>query len=96
MANNGQRIIDLFGEASQNARRGDYGKAALSFNSCILTLQEFLQHHGQSADFKTDGPRITASLRTLLAMLERKDWVAAADVIDDELIPLWKEAFFYS
>jgi hypothetical protein len=90
---NGQLVIDKFGEASRKARLGDYGGAALSINSCILRLQEFMQRQGQSASFKEYGSRLTYSLETLLLMLERKDWVAAADIIDYEFIPLWKEAF---
>ena len=89
----GQRIIDMFGEASRHARCGDYGRAALSMNSSILGFQEFIRQEGTSDRFKEYGPRMTYSLQTLLLMLERKDWVAAADVIDYEFIPLWKEAF---
>ncbi len=89
----GQQVIDLFRRAARNARIGDYGQAANAINSCILGFQEFTAHEGQSARFKEYGPRMSFSLETLLLMLERKDWVAAADVIEYEFIPLWKEAF---
>jgi hypothetical protein len=90
---NGQRVIDTFTEASRHARCGDYGQAAASINSGILKFQEFTQLQGTSERSKEYGPRMIYSLETLLLMLERKDWVAAADVIDYEFIPLWKEAF---
>lgn len=88
----GQRIIDLFIEASRSARCGDYGRAALSINSSILRFEQFMKQEGQRKRLKEFGPKITYSLETLLLMLERKDWVAAADVIDYEFISLWKEA----
>jgi hypothetical protein len=40
-----------------------------------------------------DRKQITESLRTLLLLLEHNDWVAIADVIDYEFIPLWKKSF---
>ena len=89
----GQRIIDMFGEASRHARCGDYGRAALSINSGVLGFQEFIGHKGASDRVKEYSSRMAYSLETLLLMLERKDWVAAADVIDYEFIPLWKDAF---
>jgi hypothetical protein len=38
------------------------------------------------------GETITQSLRTML-LLERNDWVALADVIEYEFIPLWEKTF---
>jgi hypothetical protein len=89
----GQQVIDLFNAASRHARIGDYGRAAAAINSCILRFQEFIGQKTRAARFKEYGPRMTYSLQTLVLMLEQKDWVAAADVIDYEFIPLWKEAF---
>ena len=91
----GQRIIDLFTEASTSARCGDYGRAALSINSSILRFEQFMKQEGQRQRLKEFGPKMTYSLETLLLMLERKDWVAAADVIDYEFIPLWKQTLSY-
>ena len=89
---NGQQVIDLFTEAARLARCGDYGQAATSINASIVKIQEFIQQQGQSDQYKKFGSRMTYSLETLFMMLERKDWVAAADVIDYEFIPLWKMA----
>jgi hypothetical protein len=86
---NGQRIIEYLGEVSCKARGGDYSGAALSLNEFILSFQDFMK-----SDFgKGRDPKITYSLQTMLLMIERKDWVAVADIIDYEFIPLWKEAF---
>jgi hypothetical protein len=93
MGADGQQVIDIFAEAARHARCGDYSQAAGAINSSILKFKEFMQQQGASEQYKKFGPRMTYSLETLLMMLERKDWVAAADVIDYEFIPLWKEAF---
>jgi hypothetical protein len=88
----GQRILDLLSEASRCARLGDYGRAAQSINGCILDFQKLMERKEKHPRFSGLVPKMTYSLETLLMMLERKDWVAAADIIDYEFIPLWKEA----
>jgi|WetSurMetagenome_2_1015567.scaffolds.fasta_scaffold105185_2 hypothetical protein len=93
MDEQGQQVINSFSEAARNARTGDYSQAALSINSGVLRFQEFIVKEGKSARVKEYEGRLTYSLETLLLMLERKDWVAVADVIDYEFIPLWKETF---
>jgi hypothetical protein len=90
---NGQHIEGLFAEASRHARTGDYGAAASCINSCILNYERFARQEQRRARFVEFGNRLNYSLETLLLMIERKDWVAAADVIEYEFIPLWKEAF---
>jgi hypothetical protein len=89
----GQRIPDLLADASRAARLGDYDRAAQSINACILDFQKLLGGEEKPPRFGELMPKMTYSLETLLMMLERKDWVAAADIIDYEFIPLWKEAF---
>jgi hypothetical protein len=89
----GQRILDLLADASRCARLGDYGRAAQSINGCILDFQKLMERTEKPPRFMALAPKVTYSLETLLMMLERKDWVAAADIIDYEFIPLWKEAF---
>ena len=72
---------------------GDYGGAALGINSCILAFQRFAAQESRRQRLAEGGRKLTYSLETLLMMIEMKDWVAAADIIDYEFIPLWKEAF---
>jgi hypothetical protein len=93
MDDEGQRVLDLFAGASRHARLGDYGKAAQSINASILCFQQLAAREDRRRRFEEFGPKMAYSLETLLMMIERKDWVAAADIIDYEFIPLWKEAF---
>jgi hypothetical protein len=93
MDEQGQQVMGAFSEAARNARTGDYSQAALFINSGILRFQECMSKHGESAQVKEYGSRLAYSLETLLLMLERKDWVAVADVIDYEFIALWEKAF---
>ena len=87
-----QPIIGLLADIVRCARTGDYGNAALLFNRCALHLQRHLQTMGNEGG-PQHGETITQSLRTMLLLLERNDWVALADVIEYEFIPLWKKAF---
>jgi hypothetical protein len=90
---NGQRLIAMLGGISAKARRGDYNGAFIALSEGIPLIQEALQQGSGSAGFAAFGPRIAYSLETLLLMLEQKDWVAIADIIDFEFVALWKEAF---
>jgi len=83
-------IIDQLRAVSKLARTGDYPNAALGFNRCALLLQEHLRRHGPTPG-GVDA-NITYSLQTMLLMLKNNDWVALADVIDFEFLPLWKRA----
>ncbi len=93
MPSDEQEIIDMLYDVSQGARSGDYNRAALSLNTGIIRLQRFLQRQQSSPGFQRHGGKITYSLETLSLLLEQKDWVAIADVIDYEFVPLFKEAF---
>ena len=82
-------MIGLLKEISCFARSGDYADAALKLNQCIVRMQTRMR---DSAAGK-HGAKINYSLETMFLMLKRGDWVALADIIDFEFIPLWKEAF---
>lgn|GEM_PF-1080942 len=86
-------IVRLFSDIARLARTGDYPTAALSFNRGILLLQERMGAADVQGPSQLDRKQITESLRTLLLLLEHNDWVAIADVIDYEFIPLWKKSF---
>jgi hypothetical protein len=89
MGTNQQRVIERLADVSGKARTGDYAIAAQSLNEFVILFQEI----GKSGFGVKINSRITYSLETMLLMLENKDWVALADIIDYEFIPLWKEAF---
>jgi hypothetical protein len=93
MATNTSSIIGLLKDVSRHARTGDYGNAASFFNRCILQLQEALGAVDLQEDLRPASSRITASLQTLLSLLEHGDWVAIADVVDYEFIPLLENIF---
>jgi hypothetical protein len=82
-------MIGLLMKLSAFARTGDYADAALKLNQCIVRMQTRLQ--GGAAGKHT--AKINYSLETMFLMLKNNDWVAIADIIDFEFIPLWKEAF---
>lgn len=86
-------MIGLLSEISRYARTGDYADAALRLNQCIVRLQTCLQDNAAGPGFQKHSTKINYSLETMFLMLKNNDWVAVADIIDFEFIPLWKEAF---
>jgi hypothetical protein len=86
-------MIGLLQEIADLARTGDYADAALKLNQCIVLLQTHLQYSAASPGIRKYGSKINYSLETMFLMLKNNDWVALADIIEFEFIPLWKEAF---
>jgi len=86
-------ILDLLATISAWARAGDYADAARGLNQCIAHLQAGLSALVSDDQKKGVGDKIRFSLETMLLMLEHHNWVAIADVIDYEFVPLWKKAF---
>jgi hypothetical protein len=84
-------MIGLLQEITDLARTGDYADAALKLNQCIIRLQACLKE-GAASPGKYSA-KINYSLETMFLMLKNNDWVALADIIEFEFIPLWKEAF---
>jgi hypothetical protein len=73
--------IQALSQTARFARAGNYNDAATRLNQGLLVLQER----------RAALPReIAYSLQTLMMMLEQRDWVAVADIIDYEFIPLWE------
>ena len=69
------------------ARTGDYPDSARRINVFLQHLQAELS----KGYISTEGiAKITYSLETLLAMQQMSDWVAFADVLEYEFMPLWK------
>lgn len=69
------------------ARTGDYPESARRINIFLQHLQTELSREYIS---KEGIEKITYSLETLLAMQQMNDWVAFADVLEYEFIPLWR------
>jgi hypothetical protein len=86
-------MIGLLQEIADLARTGDYADAALKLNQCIVRLQACLKDGTASPGMRKNGSKINYSLETMFLMLKNNDWVALADIIEFEFIPLWKEAF---
>ena len=74
-----------------SARTGDYGAASSEINQFLLLLQAELSKGRISAAALS---KITFSLETIVEMQKSGDWVAVADVLEFEFIPLWKGLSF--
>ena len=71
-------------------RTGEYAEAALALNQCIPRMEQCLSQ----AKLSTAGmDKLLSSLETLYLLQSSADWVAFADVVDFEFIPLWKTEF---
>ena len=83
-------LIEQLRAEAMSARMGDYPRAALEFNRCAVLLEQCLEDKAAHAQAnRPPQAEVTQSLQTILLLLKNKDWVAIADVIDFELIPLW-------
>jgi hypothetical protein len=86
-----REIDGLLVSLCRAARTGGYGDAASDLNRCLLLFQE-VQSGGA---IKTLPPalvnKFNYSLETVFLMLKNKDWVAIADIVEYELIAIWRE-----
>ena len=69
------------------ARTGDYSTASRLLNHLFRILQEELSGGRVSAENLS---KLTYSLETLMAMQKMENWVAFADILEYEFVPLWK------
>ena len=69
------------------ARTGDYPETARRINIFLQQLQKELSKGYIPAEGIA---KITYSLETLLAMQQMSDWIAFADVLEYEFVPLWR------
>lgn len=86
-------MVGLLKKISDFSRTGDYADAALHLNRCVVRMQSHLGDSAANKQPRVYSTKINYSLETMLLMLEHNDWVAIADIIDFEFVPLWKEAF---
>ena len=70
------------------ARTGDYAQTASHLNRLLQKLQQELAKGYIAADGLS---KITYSLETLLSMQQMKNWIAFADILEYEFLPLWNE-----
>lgn len=68
-------------------RTGDYPDSARRINIFLQHLQTEISRGYISEEGIA---KITYSLETLLAMQQMSDWVAFADVLEYEFMPLWR------
>jgi len=83
-----QHLADNLYVIARACRMGDYGNAASGLNKCIplfTQMQPALRTPG-SKNALID--KLNYSLETAMMMLERKDWVALADVLEYEMAQL--------
>jgi hypothetical protein len=77
----------IFLEAAIAARTGDCATVSTLLNKGVLTLQDELKkYHFRGEELK----KISFSLETITMMQQAQNWVALADVLEYEFIPLWK------
>lgn len=87
LTNNMNDILNVIGSIIKTARCGDYSLASSGINRFMQILQAEL------STGKVDPKglqKVTYSLETLLEMQKNGDWVAIADILEFEFIPLWK------
>ena len=70
------------------ARTGDYAQTASLLNRFIQQLQQELAKGYIAADRLS---KINYSLETLFSMQQMENWVAFADILEYEFLPLWRE-----
>jgi hypothetical protein len=85
-----KQIDELLPSIVRQCRLGDYGDAAGGLNRFIAAVQSMQKSAECAAVPKAVTDKFNYSLETVLLMLQNKDWVAVADVIEYELIPLWQ------
>ena len=85
---NGADLSRMIPEIITSARTGDYAQTASLLNRFLQHLQQELAKGYIAADGLS---KITYSLETLLSMQQMENWVAFADILEFEFLPLWRE-----
>ena len=84
-----KEIDSLLLTLARFGRLGDYGDANRNLNRCLVLFQHL---QGTLRDIpKPLLEKFNYSLETIFLMLKNKDWVAIADIVDFELLSLWRE-----
>ncbi|MBD3320461.1 MAG: hypothetical protein GF350_05120 [Chitinivibrionales bacterium] len=72
---------------AHRARLGDYADAASLLNTALQKIQAFLRNPGIS---EKTMQKCMFSLETMYMMQKQDDWIALADVIEYEFVPILK------
>jgi hypothetical protein len=75
-------------EIVRASRLGDYGDAASALNKCIPYFESLQTEPALKTKKKPLLDKINYSLETVVLMMGRKDWVAVADIIEFEVLPM--------
>jgi hypothetical protein len=81
-------IIPQIKRIIQAARTGSYAQTAGLLNRLLQALQKELSKGHLSVK---DIGKVTYSLETLAEMQNMENWVAFADVLEYEFLPLWQK-----
>jgi hypothetical protein len=73
-------------EVVKASRTGDYSAISTLLNKGVITIQAELKTFPVK---ETDLSKISYSLETIVFMQQMQNWVALADVLEYEFIPLW-------
>jgi hypothetical protein len=90
-----ETISTLLPQIVRSCRLGDYGDAANGLNKCVPAFEAFKNISNAKNLPKQLLNTLNYSLETVVLMLQNKDWVAVADVIEYELLMLWREISRY-
>jgi hypothetical protein len=77
----------ILSETAFAARTGDSTMVSTLLNTGVIVLREEFQKYRLGRD---ELKKISFSLETITLMQQTKDWVALADVLEYEFLPLWK------
>jgi hypothetical protein len=86
-------IDSLLVSMGRRGRLGDYGDANRDLNRCLALFQQI-----QEEMKRVPGPilkKFNYSFETVFLMLKNKDWVAIADIVEYELLAIWREMANY-
>jgi hypothetical protein len=84
-----KEIETLLSALARFGRLGDFGQANRDLNRSLVLFQR--QRANLDNIPKPLLEKLNYSLETIFLMLKNKDWVAIADIVDFELLSLWRE-----
>lgn len=86
-------IDSLLVSLGRLGRLGDYGDAGRSLNRCLVLFQQIREEMNRVPEPLLK--KFNYSLETVFLMLKNKDWVAIADIVEYELLAIWREIAAY-
>ncbi len=80
-------LVGVLSEAVFATRTGDVSMISTLLNKGVLLLQDELKRCGAGSE---ELKKVAFSLETITMMQQAHNWVALADVLEFEFIPLWR------